>query len=234
MDAVRIRVFKSWKSATSRPWDNTYDVIGPNGLAGVQSPVTAYDVIADAIVAAERAIHQTDVFFTRVVTSTWLPETGPYDPSRERSRPLASNGTVGPAADTVSTDLRIVLRVDRPALTGRPGRLFFRGVLVEPHYRARAGRIEWDVGMPDSLFNTNFAAFKSALAPYFGAGASPLRLSLISGTLHKQVVATTAGGLAHETIKRTYTAPYISRDVQDFIAIGPTIVEDDHAYYDRP
>lgn len=234
MDAATIRVFKSWRSPTARPWNNVYEAIGPNGFTGEQSPITAYDAIADAIVAAERGMHLNDVFFNRVVSSTWLPETGPYDPSRERARPLGLNGTFSAIGDAETVDLRNVLRLDRRALTGRAGRILLRGVLVESLIRARAGRVEWELGAPTASLITAFNAYKAALAPYVGAGTDPVRLGLIGGTLHKEVVGTTAGGLAHEVIKKTYIAPWHAREVFEMVMIGPTMLADDHAYFDKP
>lgn len=234
MDAATVRVFMTWRSTSARQFANVFEFVGPNGMSGEQSPITAYDAAADACVAALRAITRVDVKFDRVVSSTWLAESGEYDPSRERSRPLGTTGNVADDVDAATVDLRNVLRIDRRAATGRTGRLFIRGYLAETFIQARSGRVEWATGYPDSSVLTHFTNFVAALAPFHGAGTNTVRLSLIGGTLHREVVSVTTRGLTHSVIRKTYIAPYIAREVTELVMMGPTMLADDHAYFDRP
>lgn len=234
MDAAAVRVFMSWQSRVSHPWVNTFEFLGPNGPTGVQSPIGTYDAAADACVTALRQLARVDVQFLRVVSSTWLAETGGYDPSRERSRPLSFVGLVGSDLDSGKVDLRIALRVDRQAASGRPGRLAIRGFLGEALIRARSGRVEWEASEPGTATNASFAAFTAALGPHMGVGTDPVRLALIGGLLTKVAVPAVSGTVAYQKLRRSYGPPYHTREVAALVMMGPTIISSEHAYFDRP
>lgn len=123
-----IRIFKAWRSdAIERAWSNTYEIIsgdaGPTDLAGV----------ANDIVEAERKLELTDVHFLQWTISTWGPDSKPYNPDTFITRGLTVKGSRGNdnGINDTALDYNVCLQVKRNAATGRTGRLFFRGVLME-------------------------------------------------------------------------------------------------------
>lgn len=232
MASVYVRIFKSYGSPANRQWSNVYELNdgGPVVEAGVLP--TGFVSAAGALVDAERALHLDAVYFNRYTISTWQPDSRPYNPDTLVTQPLAVQGLNGIAgAEPSIEDLRIVAWIARKTATGRPGRAFYRGCLIEAMVENQGGKMRLT---PGSTIFTVFNTFRTALLPLMPASPTGVRLAMIGGQLNKAVVATTEGGLAHTKIKRTYGEPWHIRNVQDVILQGATIRQTASAYFDRP
>jgi hypothetical protein len=236
MPAFTVRIFKSWDTAANKNWVNTYEY--SDGSATGTGDPAALSSVVDALVTAERSIHLNRVQFNRYTISTWLPDSQPYSPQALVTVPLGLTGNVDPTAnsDFAIEDLRIVLRVDRRATHGRPGKLFYRGCLMESAVRTSGGRMALDTNADAPLVG-RLNAFRQMFG--LDGGGVPMApgnyaLAMVSGTLQKAVVPATSGTVNYTRIKRTYVAPFSVRQVSAIVPIGPTILSNDHRYFDRP
>lgn len=232
MASVYVRVFKSYGSPNNRQWSNTYELNdgGPVVEAGV-SPTTFLSA-AQQIADAERGLHLNVVYFNRFTISTWQPETGGYDPTSEVTVPMGNQGLNSTGgADALIEDLRIVLWIARKAATGRPGKVFYRGVLIESNVENVGGKMALTAG--SSVF-TLFNAYHTALASLFPASPTGVRLVLIGGTLNKALVTVHKAGFDTLQIRRTYGTPWHIRNLTDLVLQGATVRQTSSGYFDRP
>lgn len=235
MPSMRITVFKAWGARTNRQWSNVYEVSAEGAMDLTPGDPVAFGGIAQAIVAAERQIHFTNVYFHRYTISTWQPDSQPYNPLNLVTVPLDTQG-LNPMPSTAGqeVDLRVVLLVDRVAPTGRPGRLFYRGCLAEGAIEAHGGYWRQQAGSPTLPGGTAWTAYKAALAPWIGGGAETQTLVLIGGKLIKTVVPHTESGMQVQRIKRTYGPPWHIRPVTDLVPTGVSVRQAGNRYFDRP
>lgn len=232
MASVYVRVFKSYGSPNNRQWSNTYELNdgGPVVEAGV-SPTT-FLTAAQQIADAERGLHTNFIYFNRFTISTWQPETGGYDPSSEVTVPMGNQGTSDASgAEPTLEDLRIVMWVARKCATGRPGKVFYRGVMLESHVQTVGGKLQIT---PASGAVSLFATYRTALASLFPATPTGIRLVMIGGELHKSLVTVHKAGFDTTQIRRTYSSPYHIRNLTDLILQGATIRQTSSGYFDRP
>lgn len=202
-----IRIFKAWRGRDiSRAWSNTYEII-----SGADNP-TELVAVGDALVAAERIIHLTDVNFLQYTISTWAPDSHPYNPETFVTYTLAVDGQRGndSGVNDNALDYNVCYMIHRNATTGRSGRLFFRGCLMETDVMIQGdGRFAIE-GTGAGEVDTKTQAFKTALAPYITGGTGN-QLALISKS--------------GSTIYR--------RNVVDIVAGGVVINKKNHRYFDR-
>lgn len=190
-----IRTFKAWRGRDiERAWSNTYEII-----SGEDNP-TELIAVGDAIVAAEREIHLTDVNFLQYTISTRAPDSQPYNPESFVTYTLSGAGLRGndSGVNDLALDYNICYMVHRNALTGRSGRLFFRGVLLETDVEIQGdGRFAL-AGTTRSQLLTAFVAYNTAMNPYITGGAGN-QLALISKsgstTYRRQVTSLVEGGV---------------------------------------
>lgn len=133
-DLFTVRIFKNLVTNPLNEWSNSYEVKAYDTLSSVDLLVEVR-----ALVRFEKAIHKDVVQFTRMVVSTWEPDSVPYDPASFVVDPLTGQGAVGPVGDNLA--LNQVLVVKRNPVSGRSGHIFYRGVLNEADTEAPAGRL---------------------------------------------------------------------------------------------
>jgi hypothetical protein len=158
-----IRVFKSWGARDpERRWSNAYEITSPT----LTSP-EAQEPTMEMIVAAERHIHLPDVQFLEATISTWLPDSHPYDPTAFTTYDLTGIGTRSTAgADANSAlDSNVCYLVKRQCTTGRSGKLFYRGCLLEQDV-FNSGDLRFQLS-PGSIMLQGGIAFVSYLHRYF-------------------------------------------------------------------
>jgi len=156
-----IRVFKGWNTTLiERAWSNSYEI-----MSAETDPTVLFSA-AEAIVDAEKQIHLNNVNFLQYTISTWEPDSHPYDPLTFTTVPLVDIGLRGGGAGiTTGLDYNICLVVKRGAHTGRVGRLFYRGCLLETDVRMGGdGRFIIDPA-DTSAFAAAFANYQTEMAP---------------------------------------------------------------------
>lgn len=192
-----IRVFKGWNTTLiERSWSNSYEILG--GPASVDLLVP----IAEALVIAEKKLHLAQVNFMQYTVSTWVPDSHPYDPATFLTVPFHEIGERGGSAgELTGLDYNVCLVVKRGATTGRSGRLFYRGCLLETDVRMGGdGRFIIDPADTGAL-QAAFTAYQAPLATYLGSGETA-KLGLIGKvkgapgiTTRRPVSALTLGGV---------------------------------------
>lgn len=201
-DKFTVRVIKSLAGAPLNQWSNSYEftAVDPVGLADLRNAGLA-------CVLFEKAIHLGDVRFNRLLISTWVPDSVPYDPSAFISDVLTGSGESGAAGDPCA--LNVCLSVARLPTTGRSGHLFYRRCLTEEDINAAAGVtvLEDPDGQND---NVQAALTSSELDVYLGnPSASVLQLAMIDKTAS------------------------IVRNVTALVAQGVVTLPTDHAWFNR-
>lgn len=202
-----IRIFKAWRGRDiSRAWSNTYEII-----SGATNP-TELVAVGDALVSAERGLHLTDVQFLQYTISTWAPDSHPYNPEAFVTYTLTDAGERGneTGINDNALDYNVCLMVHRNAVTGRSGRLFFRGVLLESDVMIQGdGRFAIEGETSGQLMDA-VDAYKTGVAPYITGGTGN-QLALIS----------TSGSTVYR------------RNIVDVVMGGVVINKKNHRYFDR-
>lgn len=188
-----IRIFKSWGARDAeRRWVNNYEV-----EAGA-TPLTGLDAVAEAIADAERQIHYDAVQFLSATISTWSPDSVPYNPLTFRTIELAGTGLPFVAAAD-AMDSNVCLLVKFSATTGRNGRRFYRGALLESDVEIGGdGKFRLEDASPQRTRFTQAGGFAALLAPYLAGGADPVTIVLAGANaagVQREVVSVDIGGV---------------------------------------
>lgn len=167
MPPITMRVFKSWGAPIEEnQWVNNYEFMNYGGDISITAPELTE--LMDVIVAAERAIHLTEVYFTRVTFSTWQADSKPYDPTTFVSFPLSVQGTRTHTSQAV--DRNNVYFVKKVTSSGRYGKFFYRGCLTEADVESGAD-LRWRLTAGTGLapggadFSAYDLALQSVIAP---------------------------------------------------------------------
>lgn len=132
-DLFIFRVTKSLATNPDRTWQNTYEF----KAIGAGSTGDLLD-LGTAVVLFEQSMHMSQVVFERLLISTWVPDSHPYDPAAFIASSLTAVGARGGLADL--QPLTQCLTVTRQAGSGRFGHIFYRGYLLEDDSSAPAGK----------------------------------------------------------------------------------------------
>lgn len=132
-DLFVVRVIKHHTLNPDRQWTNTYEFRA--SAAGTESVLLA---LAGAVSQFEKALALDVVSFSKVVVSTWEPDSKPYDPATFLESGLSFTGDTTPATD--AAPLNMCLSIARTPASGRQGHIFFRGNLVEGDFTSPAGK----------------------------------------------------------------------------------------------
>lgn len=206
-DEFFVRIFKHRDGDPDLSWSNVYEVIatGDGGIAELNA-------LGNDLLNYEKQIHYDDILFDRIGIGTWTPDTHPYDPYNTYVIEVPG-GTFGgrtAPANTARLPLRSCWEVKRGVLTGRSGKLFYRGCLAETDVEALAGG--WDFTDAAAMETILAGSITLNLAEYFTGGGGPFALALIG----KNKVGT------------KYT-----REVTSFHSRAPVDVQMNHRWYNR-
>jgi hypothetical protein len=133
-DLIRVTVVKYLATNPELKWGNNYEF-----RAKIAASIDEVNALGLTVVAFERQFHLTTVQFDRIRSSTWEPDSVPYDPAAFVSLPLAAAG-VRPVGSSNAVALNVCLSLGRIPATGRFGHLFYRGSLREEDVHAPAGK----------------------------------------------------------------------------------------------
>lgn len=188
---------RTMKRAVANPdwtWQNNYEFV----LGTANGEPAAWEAFLDAIVAAERPLHNGTVEFVRAVASTYTAEEG-YQPQsmfvREINNLLGTRTTSGDALPR-----HAVLHLKKDAAYGRAGKMFLRGCLTETDVQTGSS-LDWQLtpGATTALqtaANTFYTAIMNAITTLGGAGSYWAMIGTASGipdtTLIRQVRSVTA------------------------------------------
>ncbi len=237
-----VRTFKSWMSRANRPWVNTYEFHTSDGPFGQWQGTTSdptidpakYQEAMNAVLEFERAIHSTNVQFLRATASTWIADSRPYQGDELVTLDVNYTGQ-RESSPAISLDLGDVLMLKRSALTGRSGKMFYRGVLNEGDVQGTTGKFTLDP--VSDLATAVAAAVGTHLSDQLVSSEPPPNtpvLALIGGTLVKTLVPVPGSTIGETKVRRTYVAPFYIRPVTNILIGKVARVSTDHRYFDRP
>lgn len=212
-EGFRLSVVKSLVANPAVKWRNTYEGIVSEGF--IISSSQFLDEWALACIAFEQDIHLTGVAFESYTISTMAEDGSPYNPDTFVTKPVAA-GTYGSRAAGTSSDslpLRVALYAKRHVASGRQGKLFYRGVLLES-----------DVLAPAGVFRlANAAAIQAEFAT-----------AMYSNSFSEYLAGDQNGALGVTMTMSTNVllGQTINRGVTDITAAGVTVISNDHRYYD--
>lgn len=207
MALYTIRIFKSWAGRfAERRWVNNYEV------QSAALAVTDLSAMVTALANAEKNIHLDLVNFLSATVSTYEPEGPSYVPDSFTTIELAGVGSRATASQQ-SVDSNVCLKVNFQAPTGRSGRRFYRGCLIESDVVGLGDlTYTFEAASPVADAGAAMVAFKGALAPYLTGGADANKLVLIY---------TGAG------------SPSVVRGISVVKSVGIAINKRNHRYFDR-
>lgn len=170
-------VSKALVVAPDTGWVNTYEFKAIDALS-----YSDLESLGAALADFESQIHMDNTRIVEVKASTWQADSHPYNPE---GFAVWESGRLGqrqsPNQDAL-LPLSVCLHLRRETRTGRPGKLFYRGVLNETDVQSvsgqwsmeAAGQMAWASTVADALADSN-------LGDAVGAESnSPLRMAMIS------------------------------------------------------
>lgn len=214
MADIKIRIFKSWNVVDEENyWVNEYE-FASDDLSPVDEAARA---IVNTLVAAERRIHLPGVNFFKAVVSTWTPDGQPYNPFSFVSFPLDVVGQRSATGDAL--DANVCFFVKKQVVSGRYGKLYYRGCLTEADVQPR-GDLSFAL-TPGSTINQGGTAWEA-----YEADMNELITGLTGGAdfaIIGQVKSNNPN--VPGTIYR--------RAVTGLVPAGVSIVDTNHKWYNR-
>lgn len=192
-----VRIYKFNVNNVDRQWANTYEL-----QAQVGADYDELLVAGAKLVAMEKLIHPSNVQFSNMVISTWVPDGEPYNPTSFVAVSQTGTGSRTVAgSETLPTG--IVLYVSRNVLSGRLGRLFYRGALFESEMIAPAGipRLADPAAMEAILQG---AITTPGVDDMFAAGPDPFYLVMKNAADSRTLIGMTARGIRQVRVDHRY------------------------------
>lgn len=157
-----------------------------------------------------------NVVIDRIVASTWLEDSAPYDPSTLRVIPIGINGTKE-FLFTSPVDDDLVLFIRKSVSTGRSGKIMLRGVLTTAEIDVDSG--SWYI-VPLAL-----ATIEGLVASFFSELTNQFNPILIGRSLVDTILPAVAEGVKQIPIK-VYSAIPVLRFVSGLVVAGVTERQD--------
>lgn len=168
-----LRIFKFWLTNPALRWVNNYELVSTQA-GGLPELIAA----ANKVYTLERLCHLQVTAFDRFSIGTWTPDSVPYNPNAFVTYGINTIGQRAGSGDAAPAETAVMIR--KGMQTGRQGRAFWRGCLVEPDLAASGGLPVFAT----SLFANTFIQAKttSAIAGMFLGGADPIHLCSLTRT----------------------------------------------------
>lgn len=202
-DLFIVRVVKYLLTNPNNRWVNSYEF-----TALADGDTAALITLANVVVLFEANIHSELVAFDRVIVSTWVPDSVPYDPTAFVTLPLTQVGLRSSVPNEVEP-LGMAWRINRVPVSGRVGNLFYRGALYENEVDSPAGIPKLSTPVTMQTIVTD-ARTDSGLDDYLGPTAS--------------------GGFAMSMIDATGS---VVRLVTSLLSDGVSLIKQDHQWFNR-
>lgn len=156
-----VTTYKSLISTPDRIWRNTYDIQTEEG-----AQFADWAILADRVSDFEAEIHLVGVRVDRVVISTWVEDSDPYNANEFVSYDTQKNALRSAGSDPLPLEFTMFVR--KSVSLGRYGKVFYRGVLREEDVASSGGK----------AFLVNAPALEALLDT---AGASSLFYAHLAG-----------------------------------------------------
>jgi hypothetical protein len=156
----------------ARSWVNRYECISI--ASGTLDDLI---LLGRALALLELDMHPTQVYFQKWEVATGARDGRPYNPESFYEESINQAGYWSRGGHSI-VDLDVTLWLERFVLTGRTGKIFYRGILGEEDIEAGAGKfLLTGTTMRDRL---SLAVTFSSISDYYANGANTkLRLCLI-------------------------------------------------------
>lgn len=135
-DIFQASVYKHFVGLTNPSWVNTYQF-----RAKESGDETQLQNVATALAQFEEVLHFDNSQIDRVVFSTSLPDSRPYNPSTFFSMPIGTVCARAVPVGQMALPLKMALYVKRTVAYGRYGKLEYRNVLVDNEVQYVNGEI---------------------------------------------------------------------------------------------
>ena len=209
MANLTVKIFKAWNAADERnAWVNNYEILSDD-MAPADNQAR---LLVEELVQAEQELHLTNVYFVKAIVSTWVPEgRAEYDPSTFVSLPLDARGLCSTTGDAL--DSNVCFYVRKEVSSGKYGKLFYRGVLVEADVQP-GGDLAFTIAPTSTLRQggTTWTAYYNQISPFLTGGAGNASLGMIG---------------------KVKSGATFQRPVQDLVPSGVVINRRNHRYFDR-
>lgn len=158
----------------------------------------------------------TNVVIDRIVASTWLEDSAPYNPSSLRVIPIGINGTKDFLL-TQPVDDDLVLFIRKTVSTGRAGKILLRGVLTTAEINVDSG--SW------YIVGSALSDIEDLVDSFFVNLSTQFNVILIGRSLLSITYPACAEGVKQVPI-RNYTTIPVTRFVSSLVVVGITERQD--------
>lgn len=158
----------------------------------------------------------TNVVIDRIVASTWLEDSAPYNPSSLRVIPIGINGTKDFLL-TQPVDDDLVLFIRKTVSTGRSGKILLRGVLTTAEINVDSG--SW------YIVGSALSDIEDLVGSFFTNLSTQFNVILIGRSLLSITYPACAEGVKQVPI-RNYTTIPVTRFVSSLVVVGVTERQD--------
>lgn len=158
----------------------------------------------------------TNVVIDRIVASTWLEDSAPYNPSSLRVIPIGINGTKDFLL-TQPVDDDLVLFIRKTVSTGRSGKILLRGVLTTAEINIDSG--SW------YIVGSALSDIEDLVGSFFTNLSTQFNVILIGRSLLSITYPACAEGVKQVPI-RNYTTIPVTRFVSSLVVVGVTERQD--------
>lgn len=206
MPQYSIRTYMHYDVRPSDFWTSTIEYTIADEVESA-----AVDNLVDDLVAGYVEILLGTVIIDRVVISTWVPDSTPYDPEAVRTISVGLNGGRGfVLTEPVADDLTLFIRKD--VTSGRTGKFSLRGTILNAQVDSESG--EW------TIISTDVDDFEGFVEAFWNGASSYNPPQLIGLVLLDTTYPAVAAGVKQVPVK-VYSADPIVRDSTGFTLVGP-------------
>lgn len=174
------------------------------------------EIAALSMAAGLADILLTNVVIDRIVASTWLEDSAPYNPSSLRVIPIGINGTKDFLL-TKPVDDDLVLFIRKTVSTGRSGKILLRGVLTTAEINVNSG--SW------YIVGSALSDIEDLVGSFFTNLSTQFNVILIGRSLLSITYPACAEGVKQVPI-RNYTTIPVTRFVSGLVVVGITERQD--------
>lgn len=184
-DLMEVEILKRFTASPTTVWRNTYQLKMRSSNGTPDNARTLLAPLVGQLITFEQGLHMTTVQLYRGIIRTWENEPS-YNPGNFLTYEYTTQfGTMAAPAAGETSPIEMCAYVSRQVVSGRIGRLFYRGVVKEPMYEGAASGLE---GFRWSTSNAAYTALKSSFdaklvalkGTLFPGGTSIAQLGIVS------------------------------------------------------